>query len=133
VDDTQQIIPQFQTALAALFYDTDTYGGWLETMIAVGELTGWYQNCYNGSVDSLFDLYYFILKYESVTNYLVFWLLNLVVQAITMVQNIRILERAILEEDEEEVIYMYAYFFKIYFFYEYDPDQMSISMLYAVP
>lgn len=63
-----------------------------------------------------------MLNYQSITNYLVFWLLNLVVQAIQMVSRINRLSIAIEDGDTSEIIYMYALFVRIYFFYEYDAE-----------
>ena len=94
---------------------------------AIGNVTEWYQNCYNGSVDSLSDFYAFIINYESLQNYIVFWLLNLAVQAIQMVDRIKKLQQAIADNDLAQVIYMYALLTRVYFFFEYDAKKKIIT------
>ena len=132
VEDTQTLIPQFQEAITALDEDDDKLAAWLTYTLAVGNITEWYQNCYSGSIDSLFNFYDFIVSYQSLTNYLLFWMLNLVVTAIDMVDWTQKTERYQEDGDTEMLIYQYALLVRMLFFYEYDEENNAIG-LFMVP
>lgn len=127
LEDTSTLLPQFQEAFTALEFDEDKLAAWFMTTLAIGNVTEWYQNCYNGSIDSLFDLYNYIVTYESFVNYLLFWMLNLVSQSLTMMNWTEKIQIAKEQGDEETLVQIYAQLFKLIFFFEYDPDALNFD------
>lgn len=45
--------------------------------LTIGNTSVWFKNCYENSESSIMGLYYYIMEYESVQNYIVYLLPNM--------------------------------------------------------
>jgi hypothetical protein len=55
----------------------DYFQFWLNFTLAIGNVSTTYKNCYSNTEGSIYQFYYFILQYRSLTNYLVYLLPNM--------------------------------------------------------
>ena len=55
----------------------DVYGVWLETALALGNVSTTYKGCYLNTEGSIYQFYYQVLQYKSITNYLLYLLPNM--------------------------------------------------------
>eukprot|EP00347_Sterkiella_histriomuscorum_P016641 403352409 len=78
VVNTSVLFLRYQSALANFNNDQMTeFDAWLEFTLTLGNTSRWYKDCYSNSEDSILQLYYYVMDYDSVSNYLIYFLPNL--------------------------------------------------------
>ncbi|CDW72742.1 UNKNOWN [Stylonychia lemnae] len=60
-----------------LFESFSGYNSWLEFSLAIGNTSTWYKGCYLNSEGSVLSLYYYVMEYRSLQNYLTYFLPNM--------------------------------------------------------
>jgi hypothetical protein len=74
----------------------DSYGLWVEGSLSLGNLSTTYKGCFMSTEGSLYQFYYHLLGYRSFTNYLLYFLPNLLSYAFVMntwVTRLKIMEQ----------------------------------------
>jgi hypothetical protein len=76
--NTSIILNRYEEASDA-FSDpsVSTYRAWLEMTLTIGNTSLWYKNCYLNTQVSLMNFYYYVMEYESLSNYILYFLPNL--------------------------------------------------------
>lgn len=55
----------------------DVYSLWLESALSLGNISTTYKGCYTSTEGSIYQFYYQIMQYKSITNYLLYLLPNM--------------------------------------------------------
>ena len=63
--------------LSAPAASIDVYGMWLETALSIGNISTTYKGCFTSTEGSIYQFYYQIMQYKSITNYLLYLLPNM--------------------------------------------------------
>lgn len=114
--------------------DEDKLAAWYMLMQAVGNITEWYQNCYDGSVDPLFTFYDYIVGFESFTTYLLYAMVNLVSWSFYMTNWVNSYQQAVDDEDLYEEVRILCYIARKLLFFDNSPadlDDLDFLMMYS--
>ena len=92
---------------------------------SLGDFSGVFKSCYEGVDNSMYDFWLFIKHYESLSNYLINLVPNILAYALyfnSWSLRIQILDA---EENEIELYYVYAVIIRKLFLYDYLPDVLN--------
>ena len=84
------------------------FTSWLNTTLAVSNISLSYQLCLNASDENLFRLYYYIAEYQSIGHYMIFFIPNLLSYAFVFNQWMDKIQELKLAKDDVGLVYLYA-------------------------
>ena len=107
---------------ASVISQNDAY---LEFTKSIGDFSTVFKGCYEGADSGVYDFWLFLKHYESLSNYLINLVPNILAYALyfnSWSLRIQILDA---EENEVELYYVYAVIIRKLFLYDYLPDSLN--------
>lgn len=79
VANTSTLVVRYQSAIDGFNNPPggSEFQAWLEMALTIGNTSLWFKGCYENSETSIYNLYYYIMDYKSINNYIIYFLPNM--------------------------------------------------------
>ena len=101
---------------------TFRYEEYLEFTLALGNFSSIYQMCYETVDGQIYDFWLYIKQFETIVNYLLHLIPNLLSYAFLLSQWIRTIKDLNAIDDKVNLVYVYCVIIRKLLFYEYRPE-----------
>ena len=101
---------------------TFRYDEYLEFTLALGNFSSIYQMCYETVDGQIYDFWLYIQEFETIVNYLLHLIPNLLSYAFLLSQWIRTIKDLNAINDKVNLVYVYCVIIRKLLFYEYRPE-----------